>query len=228
MNSRRIYRHFCMAARALEVVGERWSLLIVRDLLLGPRRFTDLLRSLQDITPTRLTSRLRRLEADGVVIRRPPGTGREVWYELTEAGRDLGPVVDALTLWGIDHAFEPFQPGQPVSPAPVMIGTKMFLTSRAGRLRRPIVWVWRFPGDGGYTIRHDEDGWTLAPEDAEEPDVAVETTLEAWAQFLTARGARTLPRRDIRLSGTRAAIKEFAQAFAAKWAPVRTKSVDGR
>jgi DNA-binding HxlR family transcriptional regulator len=228
MNSRRIYGHFCMAARALEVVGERWSLLVVRDLLLGPRRFTDLLRSLPDITPTRLTSRLRRLEADGLVVRRPPSTGREVWYELTEAGRDLESVLDALTLWGIDHAFEPFEPGQPVSPAPVMIGTKMFLASRAGRLRRPVVWAWRFPRDGGYTIRHDEDGWTLAPEDAEGPDVAVETTLEAWAQFLTARGARTLPRRDIRLSGTQAAIKEFAQAFAAKMAPARTKSVDGR
>src|SRR5512132_2338852 len=121
MNSRRrIYRHFCMAARALEVVGERWSLLIVRDLLLGPQRFTDLVRSLQDITPTRLTSRLRRLEADGLVVRRPPSTGREVWYELTAAGRDLQPVVDALTLWGIDHVFEALQPGQPVSPAPVM------------------------------------------------------------------------------------------------------------
>jgi DNA-binding HxlR family transcriptional regulator len=63
MTPDRIYRHFCMAARILEVVGERWSLLIVRDLQLGPRRFTDPGRSLDEITPTRLTGRLRQLAA---------------------------------------------------------------------------------------------------------------------------------------------------------------------
>src|SRR5262245_6299596 len=143
MDSRRIYRHFCMMARALEVVGERWSLLIVRDLLLGPLRFTDLARSLTDITPTRLTNRLRQLEAAGVVTREPPTSGREVWYELTEAGLDLAPVVDALTLWGIEHAFESPRPEEPVHPAPVMIGTKVFLDARAGDFPRPVVWVWR-------------------------------------------------------------------------------------
>jgi DNA-binding HxlR family transcriptional regulator len=66
-DAERIYRHFCMTARALEVIGDRWSLLIVRDLLLGPRRFTDLVRVLNPITPTRLTDRLRRLEAAEVV-----------------------------------------------------------------------------------------------------------------------------------------------------------------
>jgi DNA-binding transcriptional ArsR family regulator len=69
MDPDRIYRHSCMMARALEAVGERWSLLIVRDLLLGPRRFTDLARSLSEITPTRLTGRLRQLEAAGLVER---------------------------------------------------------------------------------------------------------------------------------------------------------------
>ena len=71
----RIYRHFCMTARALEVVGERWSLLIVRDLLLGPRRFTDLARTLNPITPTRLTDRLRLLETASVIERAPAGAG---------------------------------------------------------------------------------------------------------------------------------------------------------
>ena len=102
----RIYRHFCMMARALEVVGERWSLLIVRDLTLGPQRFTDLARGLAEITPATLTNRLRQLEASGVVTREQTGRGREVWYGLTEAGSDLGPVVDALTLWGTEHALE--------------------------------------------------------------------------------------------------------------------------
>src|SRR5262249_9122349 len=75
MDSGRIYRHFCMMARALEVVGEHWSLPIVRDLLLGPQRFTDLARSLQEITPTRLTNRLRQLEAAGAVTPEPQTSG---------------------------------------------------------------------------------------------------------------------------------------------------------
>jgi DNA-binding HxlR family transcriptional regulator len=215
MDSRRIYRHFCMMARALEIVGERWSLLVVRDLLLGAQRFTDLARSLPDITPTRLTSRLRQLEAAGIVAREPPAIGREVWYRLTEAGLDLAPVVDALTSWGVDHALESPRAGEPVHPTPLMIGTKVFLSGHAGHLRRPVVWVWRFPGAGEYTIRYEEGVWTLARGNAEDPDLCVETTLEAWARFLTARGARKLPRRDIRLVGRAAAIKEFAKAFSA-------------
>jgi DNA-binding HxlR family transcriptional regulator len=142
----RIYRHFCMTARALEVVGERWSLLIVRDLLLGPRRFTDLARGLDEITPSRLTGRLRRLEAAGVIAREPPQAGREVWYRLTEAGRDLGPVIDALTLWGIEHAREAPLAGEPVHPEPLMIGTKDWLNGYAPKARDGLAWVWRFPG----------------------------------------------------------------------------------
>jgi DNA-binding HxlR family transcriptional regulator len=216
MDSPRIYRHFCMMARALEIVGERWSLLVVRDLLLGPQRFTDLARSLPDITPTRLTNRLRQLEAAGIVAREPPTTGREVWYRLTGAGLDLAPVVDALTSWGIDHALEPAGAGEPVHPSPLMIGTKVFLRSHAGRLGRPVVWVWRFPGAGEYRIRYQEGAWTLARGNAEGVDLVVDTTLEAWGQFLTARGARKLPRNDIRLVGRAAAVKEFAKAFAAE------------
>ena len=216
MDSRRIYRHFCMMARALEIVGERWSLLVVRDLLLGPQRFTDLARSLPDITPTRLTSRLRQLEAAGIIAREPPTAGREVWYRLTEAGLDLAPVVDALTAWGIDHALESPRAGEPVHPSPLMIGTKVVLGIHGGQLRRPLVWVWRFPGAGEYTIRYEEGAWTVARGNADGADLVVETTFEAWAEFLTARGARKLPRGDIRLVGRAAAVKEFAKAFSAE------------
>jgi len=219
MDSRRTYRHFCMLARALEVVGERWSLLIVRDLLLGPQRFTDLVRSLPEITPTRLTTRLRQLEAAGVVTREPPTAGREVWYRLSEGGLELAPVVDALTLWGIGHAFEPPRAGEPVQPVPLMIGTKVTLGVRAGRWRRPVAWVWRFAAADDYTIRYAEGAWTLAREDAEGADLVVETTLEAWAQFLCAPGARNLPRENIHLVGKPAAVKQFANAFSAELDP---------
>src|SRR5712664_3149886 len=69
----RRYQHFCPAARALETIGERWSLLIVRDLLGGPRRFSELRRSLAAITPKWLSARLRALEADGIVTRQVVG-----------------------------------------------------------------------------------------------------------------------------------------------------------
>jgi DNA-binding HxlR family transcriptional regulator len=216
MDSDRIYRHFCMMARSLELVGERWSLLIVRDLLLGPRRFTDLAHVLSAITPTRLTNRLRQLEAAGIVVREPPAKGREVWYRLTEAGRDLGPVVDALTLWGIEHAREGPQPGEPVHPEPVMIGTKVWLNRRAEPPANPVAWVWRFPANDYYTLRFQGDGWQLARGPAEQAAVTVDATLEAWASFLTASPrTRRLPRKDIQLEAPRREAKRFARAFGA-------------
>jgi DNA-binding HxlR family transcriptional regulator len=217
MDSDRIYRHFCMMARALEVVGERWSLLIVRDLLLGPRRFTDLARGLAEITPTRLTGRLRALEAAGVVTREPPSAGREVWYRLTEAGRDLEPVVDALTLWGIEHAREPPTPGEPVNPEPVMTGTKVWLNWRAEPPASPVAWVWRFPEDDYYTLRHKGTAWELARGQPEAATVTVDAKTEAWARFITTPPAeRRLPQDDIQLEAPRAAARQFAKAFGAK------------
>lgn len=212
MNSRHIYRHFCMMARALEVVGERWSLLIVRDLLLGPRRFTDLVRGLAEITPTRLTERLRQLEAVGIVARERTPAGREVWYRLTEAGSDLGPVVEALTLWGIEHALEDPSAGEPVYPVPAMIGTKVWL-SRHAALLHPVSWGWRFPGDDSYTLSFDDGTWTLSRGGDTSSTVSVEVSPETWARLLTApRGSRRLPGK-IHTTGKPDAIKEFAEAF---------------
>ncbi len=93
-----------------------------RDLLLGPRRFTALSRSLGGITPTRLRDRLRRLEAADVVVREEAASGREVWYRLTAAGEELRPVVEALGAWGFRHAPEPPYPSEPVHPDHVMLG----------------------------------------------------------------------------------------------------------
>jgi DNA-binding HxlR family transcriptional regulator len=220
MDPDRVYRHFCMMARALETVGERWSLLIVRDLMLGPRRFTDLARGLSDITPTRLTGRLRQLEAAGIVVREPPTTGREVWYRLTDAGRDLGPAIDALTLWGIEHAREQPRAGEPITADPVMLGTKVWLNRYAEPPHQPIAWVWRFPPDDHYTLRSTGGTWELARGQAQAAAVTVEATPEAWARFLTApRRSRRLPRKDIQLHAARAEVKTFATAFAAQLRP---------
>jgi DNA-binding HxlR family transcriptional regulator len=221
LDSDRIYRHFCMTARALEAIGDRWSLLIVRDLLLGPRRFTDLARGLDEITPTRLTSRLRQLEAAGVVVREAPvAGGREVWYRLTEAGMDLGPVVDALTLWGIEHALERPLPDEPVHPMPAMLGTKVWL-NRFASLTGRLAWVWRFREQDDYTLRLGKEGWELARDGEPKPVVTVISTPAAWARFLTSpREGRRLPAPDIELEGSRAETKRFARAFGAELDPV--------
>ena len=216
MDSPRIYPHFCMMARALELVGERWSLLIVRDLLLGPQRFTDLIGSVAGITPTRLTDRLRYLEAAGIIQRERSEAGREVWYRLTEAGHDLAPVVESLIRWGQRHAFEAPRPDEPVHTAAAMIGTKVFLNGHANQPAHPVEWVWRLGADGTVTMRFDGSGWTLARGEAETANVIVETSLDTWARFLTNRGSRTLPRKGIRLIGNKTALKGFATAFGAE------------
>jgi DNA-binding HxlR family transcriptional regulator/putative sterol carrier protein len=97
----RNYRQFCGLARALDLVGERWALLVVRDLLIGPKRFTELQVGLHGIPTNVLTSRLRELEDAGIVRRRAQAQpGRGVVYELTDYGRELeGPVL-ALGFWG--------------------------------------------------------------------------------------------------------------------------------
>ncbi len=91
----------CGVARALDVVGERWALMVVRELLLGPKRFTDLRGDLPHAGPDMLSQRLRDLAAAGVVVRRrlPPPAASQV-YELTQLGRELEPVVMALGRFG--------------------------------------------------------------------------------------------------------------------------------
>ena len=113
----RTYDHFCLTARALERVGDRWSLLVIRDLLTGAKRFTDLMDRLGGITPKTLSQRLRELEDAGIVAAdREPGR-REVWYCLTPAGADLGPVLNALSRWGLQHAWRRPGPASRCTPS---------------------------------------------------------------------------------------------------------------
>jgi DNA-binding HxlR family transcriptional regulator len=101
VTDRRSYDDPCGVARALDLVGERWALLVVRELLLGPKRYTDLARGLPGSSPTVLSQRLRDLETAGIVRRSvagPPVGGRV--YQLTARGRDLEDVLVALGRWG--------------------------------------------------------------------------------------------------------------------------------
>ncbi|MDQ0906628.1 DNA-binding HxlR family transcriptional regulator [Streptomyces canus] len=101
MSPRRSYDQYCSAARALDVVGDRWTLLIVRELLSGPRRYTDLHADLPGVSTDVLASRLKDMERDGLTTRRRlPPPGAAFVYELTARGRELLPVLQALGTWG--------------------------------------------------------------------------------------------------------------------------------
>jgi DNA-binding HxlR family transcriptional regulator len=102
MPTSRSYRDACGIARALDIVGERWALLVVRELLLGPQRFSDLRRALAGASSNVVADRLRELDGRGVVRRRKLAPPAGTWvYELTEWGRELEPIVLALGNWGV-------------------------------------------------------------------------------------------------------------------------------
>ncbi|SEN41194.1 winged helix-turn-helix transcriptional regulator [Nonomuraea pusilla] len=101
----RTYNQFCATARTLDLVGERWTLLIVRELLTGPKRFTDFQHSLRGLGTGLLAARLKHLEREGLVRRTTlPPPARTPAYALTEAGAELGPAVLALARWGMKWA----------------------------------------------------------------------------------------------------------------------------
>lgn len=104
---KRTYKQHCGLARALDVVGSRWTLLVVRNLLLGPLRFTDLLNTLPGITTNLLTDRLRELEGAGLLERiKTPPPGSVDAYALTERGRALEPAIHELGRWGWPYMAE--------------------------------------------------------------------------------------------------------------------------
>lgn len=101
MSPRRSYDQYCSAARALDAVGDRWTLLIVRELLAGPRRYTDLHADLPGVSTDVLASRLKDMERDGLTTRRRlPPPGAAYVYELTPRGTALLPVLQSLGTWG--------------------------------------------------------------------------------------------------------------------------------
>jgi DNA-binding HxlR family transcriptional regulator/putative sterol carrier protein len=108
MATKRSYGEACRFAHALDVVGERWALLVVRELLLGPKRFTDLRGGLSHASSNMISERLRDLEQAGVIQRRKlPAPAASTVYELTEWGEELEPIVTQLGAWGARSPFPP-------------------------------------------------------------------------------------------------------------------------
>jgi DNA-binding HxlR family transcriptional regulator len=128
------YAQPCPVARTLELVGDRWTLLAVRDLLAGNRRFQDLLASLPGIAPNILSARLKLLEDHGLVARRfysdhPP----RAEYTLTDKGRELGTVVGALAAWGARHVYKQVRLVHKDCGRPVTVG--YYCPDCGGRVR---------------------------------------------------------------------------------------------
>ena len=208
------YQHFCPVARSLELIGEKWSLLIVRDLLRGPRRFTDLAGGLKNITPKWLTMRLRDLEAAGIVSRESEPGRREVWYSLTPAGEDLRPVVAALNVWGIRHELRQPLVGEAVSARAMVASTVGFLASTRVRFDTPRTWLLGFSQAEQFALVFDGHSWKTVTGQAGPPHVSVTAGASDWASFLAAADGRreaALARLD--LAGERPFVVELLESF---------------
>ncbi|WP_203454548.1 winged helix-turn-helix transcriptional regulator [Jiangella aurantiaca] len=181
----RTYGEGCPIALSLDIVGERWALLVVRELRLGPRRYRDLQEALPGITPAVLSKRLRELEEYGVLRRRelPPPAAARV-YELTGWGAGLELVFQALARWGVRSPVLPLT-GE-VSADSVMLGLRTFFAGDGGP---------REPWTASYEIALGRDVYRLRVEDgrltelargpaATAPEVLVRTTKAAWQAVL--------------------------------------------
>jgi DNA-binding HxlR family transcriptional regulator len=159
------YDQYCGIAHALDLVGERWSLLVVRELMNGPKRYTDLAEHLPGIGTNILASRLRDLEAGGIVTKRklPPPAASRV-YELTDYGRDLRKVIRELALWGARTL------GPPTEEDELFPG---WLENVLGTVLSPVAPPGRFEFRVGDEVASIVDG-EARPGSVEEPDVVVE------------------------------------------------------
>jgi DNA-binding HxlR family transcriptional regulator len=201
-------------ARALERVGDRWTLLVVRDLLSGPKRFTDLMDRLAGITPKTLTQRLRDLEADELVeVDRVPGR-REVWYRLSPAGQDLQPVLDELLHWGMRHVLEPPGPDEPVHPEHVLRGLQLQL-QREGVDAGSVRWAVHVPEADSYVLTSDGTRWDLRidPFGETPPDVTLTASRSALVRYLTSPPPRDPHPDDVQITGKPAAIRRFLKSI---------------
>ncbi len=213
MAKTKIYQHFCPVARSLEVIGEKWSLLIVRDLLRGTMRFTDLKTYLGGISPKWLSLRLRELERVGIVERQSQPGRREVWYRLTDKGRDLEPVIAGLAVWGVDHALRAPAPGEPVYPEQTLSAMRAYLDASEHKPRRALTWVIRFP-ESTYTLAFDTRRWAVHTSEVANADVLVETSPSAWVAMLTSSPVRRGKLIDqLRMVGSAAAVAAFRRTL---------------
>jgi DNA-binding HxlR family transcriptional regulator len=213
MTTMRTYGDGCPIARALDLVGERWALLVVRELLLGPKRYTDLRRGLPNASPNVLSQRLGELERAGVLGRRklPPPAGSRV-YELTDWGRELEEIVVALGRWG---ARSPTPPDD----APIVSADSIILALRArfdpGAAHGLRASYELRLGEDRFAIEVADDEITAARGDAHRADATIDTdpdTLNAvlWRGRSLADAQRS---GTMTIEGDEAAVERFVALF---------------
>jgi DNA-binding HxlR family transcriptional regulator len=198
---RKRYDQYCPVAHALQLVGERWALLVVLELMRGPKRYTDLVEHLPGIGTNILASRLRDLEACGIVAKRklPPPAASQV-YELTEYGRGLRPALRELALWGARSL------GPPTAEDELFPG---WLENAVDTVLAPIAPPGRFEFRVGDEVASLVDGEAQAGP-VEEPDVVVEGEPEGIYNMFVDR------RLDlVSVQGDRALLEQLVEAVPA-------------
>jgi DNA-binding HxlR family transcriptional regulator len=223
---KRSYGDPCGIARALDVVGDRWALLVVRELVLGPKRFTDLRSHLPGIATDVLSQRLRELEQAGVlrpVALTAPASGRA--YELTDRGRDLEPVLHALGRWGSQETFERVTHDMSVDAFAVALST-VFEPGTAGGLDTTVALV----VDGDALVAEIHDGTLkIRRGPAEQPDARIQATIGALREVLW-RGrplSRAEQEGDVSVTGLRDVVRRFLKSFPAPQPPTPRASAAG-
>ena len=201
----RSYDDPCGVARALDAVGERWALLVVRDLLLGPKRFTDLAAGLPGLSQNVLSQWLRDLEAAGVVARRTlgPPSGARV-YELTGAGEQLRDVVVALARWG---SREPRVPGAALGVDALALALETTFDAAAAAGLRAVVGL-RLGADR-LTARVGDGRCAVVRGEPDAPDAVL--TADAPTLQAVVFGGAPLP--DDAVTGDRALVERFVRLF---------------
>jgi DNA-binding HxlR family transcriptional regulator/putative sterol carrier protein len=208
----RTYDDGCAAAHALDLVGERWALLVVRELLLGPKRFTDLRSGLPHASPNVLAQRLRDLEAAGVVRRGklPPPAASKI-YELTEWGQDLEPVIIALGRWGVRSPTKPPDAELGVDSLILSFRT-MFDPDRAEGLDAS--YEFRI-GEGRFRAEVAEGRLEIERGTAEQPDATIESDAGTLAGLVydDLELGDALSSGDLRIKGDREAVERYLALF---------------
>lgn len=214
----RSYEQFCGIARALDIVGERWTLLILRELLVGPRRFSDLQGALPGIGTALLTDRLRSLERNAVVARRrmPPPAASTV-YELTCDGRALEPVLLGLARWGARRLVP--DDASSIRPQWAMVYLASNRDARAGAGGRE---NYEFTIDGQtFHMVVDDDSVTIADGPAREAAVRIAATAGSLIAF--ARDPDLHSTRELEIEGEPDAVRRCLAMIAP---PVPRMSAD--
>ena len=212
MAGKRAYGDPCGIARALDVVGERWALLVVRELVLGPKRFTDLRTGLLGVSTDVLSQRLRQLEQAGVlrpVTLPPPGATRA--YELTDRGRELEPVLHALGRWGSREPFPATDREMTVDAFAVALST-VFDSARARDLDATLALVL----DGDRLVAEVHDGLLRVRRgQAEHPQVRIESSVAALREVLWHGRPLTEAEADgsMTVAGLRSVARRFLSLF---------------